>query len=599
MGCLNYGTFHLHYTYDLLGDLASTLNYAESSKTYTYNYDTAARLVSMQSTYNDANHPGTLLTVNQYNPLGQVQQATLGNGVVRNLQYDSRGRVTSLTDGSIYSFTLGYTSNSNILSANDLLNGNWTYSYDDFNRLWTSNKGSGQQTFDYDYDRFGNRWQQNVTAGTGPNPSYTFDANNRISGSGVVYDAAGNITNDGLGHTYTYDAENRLLTVAGAASANYVYDSIGQRVRQMIGSSSRDYVFDQAGRVITQMSPGWARSELYASWLHVATYTNNTTYFDHRDWLGTKRALSNVSGSRVETCTSLPFGDAQVCTGTDWSPLHFTGQDWDSESSLTHFLFRQLSTTEGRWTTPDPAGITAVSPANPQTWNRYAYVMNDPLGNLDPLGLSVTCDKDGNCHVVVWAPAPDPFSHREGSLENHETPRCANDMQWPCRVRLHLKLPLVLSANNGTWQTIKNIARKVGNYIPTVCGGGVFNYGGLRVSGDVASVSVSQIRMADTRSGYSEAPFADISFGEGLTGGYGQAVFSSGGNEHFFFGGVGGDVGVTKASVSVFGSHVSGSSIFQNSVGLNGDAGFLAFAGGVGVYANADSVTSCIDHGGW
>jgi hypothetical protein len=62
---------------------------------------------------------------------------------------------------------------------------------------------------------YGNRWQQNVTTGTGPNPSYTFDGNNRISGSGVVYDAAGNITNDGLGHTYTYDAEHRLLTVAG------------------------------------------------------------------------------------------------------------------------------------------------------------------------------------------------------------------------------------------------------------------------------------------------------------------------------------------------------------------------------------------------
>ena len=48
---LNCGTstFHLHYTYDLLGDLAATLNYAESSKTYTYIYDTAARLTSMVS----------------------------------------------------------------------------------------------------------------------------------------------------------------------------------------------------------------------------------------------------------------------------------------------------------------------------------------------------------------------------------------------------------------------------------------------------------------------------------------------------------------------------------------------------------------------
>ena len=119
----------------------------------------------------------------------------------------------------------------------------------------------------------------------------------------------------------------------------------------------------------------------------MATYTNNTTYFDHRDWLGTVRARSGVSGASVETCTSLPFGDAQTCTGTDWSPLHFTGQDWDSESNLTHFMFRQLSTTEGRWITPDPAGMGAVSPGDPQTWNRYAYVGNNPLNVTDPMGL--------------------------------------------------------------------------------------------------------------------------------------------------------------------------------------------------------------------
>ena len=359
----------------------------QSSVSVAIDRDTAARLTSMVSSYNDANHPGTLLTVNRYNPLGEIQQATLGNGIVRTLQYDKRGRVTSLSDGSLYSFTLGYQPDSGVHTANDSLNGNWTYAYNGFNRL--SQASQTGQAFNYKYDRFGNRWQQNVTTGSGPNPSYTFDANNHITSSGIVYDAAGNITNDGLGHTYTYDAEHRLLTVAGPSSASYTYDSIGQRVRQTVGSSSKDYVFDQAGRVITQMSPGWARSELYAGGLHVATYTNNTTYFDHSDWLGTVRARSSVSGASVETCTSLPFGDAQTCTGTDWSPLHFTGQDWDSESSLTHFLFRQLSTTQGRWITPDPAGMSAVSPGDPQTWNRYAYVGNMPLNAVDPMGLQI------------------------------------------------------------------------------------------------------------------------------------------------------------------------------------------------------------------
>src|SRR5207245_2636980 len=138
--------YPVNYTYDLLGDLIST-NDANEGKTYTYTYDTAARLTKMQSSWNDANHPGTLLTVNTYNPLSQVQQATLGNGIVRNLHYDNRARMTSLSDGSVYSFTLGYAANSSILTGNDSLNGNWTYTYDDFSRIATSSRSG--QAFNY------------------------------------------------------------------------------------------------------------------------------------------------------------------------------------------------------------------------------------------------------------------------------------------------------------------------------------------------------------------------------------------------------------------------------------------------------------------
>ncbi len=42
---------------------------------------------------------------------------------------------------------------------------------------------------------------------------------------------------------------------------------------------------------------------------------------------------------------------------------------------------------QGRWVSPDPAGLGAVDLANPQSLNRYVYVMNDPLDNVDPSGL--------------------------------------------------------------------------------------------------------------------------------------------------------------------------------------------------------------------
>jgi len=389
-----HGSYAVNYTYDLLGDLTSLYNGFEGV-TYTNTYDTAARLTKLQSTFSDANHPGTLLTVNQYNPLSELQQATLGNGIARNLQFDKRGRITSLTDGSVYSFALGFAPDSNILTGNDPVNGNWTYAYDDFSRLSTSSKTG--QAFNYKYDRFGNRWQQNATVGGGPQPQYMFDANNHIVGNS--YDAAGNMTNDGTA-SYQYDPEHRLISVSplSGAAASYTYDASGRRVQSTVGTSTVDYLYDQAGRAITQLSSaGWVWSELYAGGQHIATYSAGTTTFDHSDWLGTVRAHSSVSGASAETCTSLPFGDAQTCTSPDWSLLHFTGQVRDSESNLDHFMFRQYSSTQGRWMMPDPAGMAAVDPSNPQSWNRYAYVRNGPIALTDPTGLDNSSSGFASC----------------------------------------------------------------------------------------------------------------------------------------------------------------------------------------------------------
>ncbi len=94
----------------------------------------------------------------------------------------------------------------------------------------------------------------------------------------------------------------------------------------------------------------------------------------------------------TKPCSSFAFGDGLNCPGSDVSHLHFTGQYWEEdnagESNLTRTANRLLSTTQGRWLTPDPAGMAAVDVTNPQTWNRYAYVTNNPLSLTDPTGLA-------------------------------------------------------------------------------------------------------------------------------------------------------------------------------------------------------------------
>jgi RHS repeat-associated protein len=56
---------------------------------------------------------------------------------------------------------------------------------------------------------------------------------------------------------------------------------------------------------------------------------------------------------------------------------------------------REYHPTQGRWITPAPSGLAAVDMTNPQTWNRYAYVNNNPLSYIDPTGLDlVSCDPE-------------------------------------------------------------------------------------------------------------------------------------------------------------------------------------------------------------
>ena len=68
----------------------------------------------------------------------------------------------------------------------------------------------------------------------------------------------------------------------------------------------------------------------------------------------------------------------------------FTGKERDSESGNDYFGARYFASSMGRMLSPDPLG---GSLANPQSLNKYAYALNNPLTNIDPTGL-YTCRDD-------------------------------------------------------------------------------------------------------------------------------------------------------------------------------------------------------------
>jgi YD repeat-containing protein len=172
---------------------------------------------------------------------------------------------------TLYSFNItSFAPNSDILASSDSVNGNWTYSYDAFNRLVGSNQNSGAAV----YDRFGNRWQQNgpqtfLATFTGNNQGNPQN-NNRMDG--YSYDTAGNMTSDGT-HTYTYDAENRMIQVDGGSTATYSYDVDGHRVEKVSATGNYSdpagtyfFLYDQSGRFVLELGSGYTlvRGHIYA-----------------------------------------------------------------------------------------------------------------------------------------------------------------------------------------------------------------------------------------------------------------------------------------------------------------------------------------------
>ena len=122
--------------------------------------------------------------------------------------YSVTGALTWNTNGSLYS--LGITDTNN--SAN---NQTCTYQRDDLARLSSVNCGSGNWGQGFTYDPLGNIGKSQLSGHTGQVFSVSYaTTTNRITTTGYVYDANGNLTSDGT-HNYTWDAEGKLASLDG------------------------------------------------------------------------------------------------------------------------------------------------------------------------------------------------------------------------------------------------------------------------------------------------------------------------------------------------------------------------------------------------
>ena len=342
-------------------------------------------------------------TDTSYNPAGEPNQVvfssgdseqfgwSIATGVLQTWQSNvgaqsQSGHVTDHLNGTVAQLQItdtAYPSN----------NQTCTYGYDDLARLSNVNCGASIWQQNFGYDRYGNITKSVPHGSQGATFAATYNtANNRVSNLGFSYDANGNVLNDNAYNSFEYDAEGRQINV-NTFTTNF--DAFNHAVVIQNPNAYYYVVYAPDGYKMAIMN-GNTVVKYFAPLVAgvQAVYTANSpariAYWRHSDWQGSSRIASTPARHVYYDGSYAPFGENYNETGNDRS---FTGQTQDTSSGIYDFLNRQQSSNQGRWFVPDPSGLAAVDTSNPQSWNRYVYGGNNPISNVDPLGLYL--DDDG------------------------------------------------------------------------------------------------------------------------------------------------------------------------------------------------------------
>ncbi len=189
----------------------------------------------------------------------------------------------------------------------------------------------------------------------------------------------------GLGVTLNWTIENQLASYYdGSTTTSFVYDGEGRKGKKTVGNTTTIYVnkyYEKTGSTVT--------TSYYLGDRLVAQREGTTLRYIHQDDL-TGTALTTASNdSSTGSIRYHPYGSTR--SGSVPTDRKFTGQRLDS-TGLYYYGARYYDPVVGRFISPD----TVVQDfANPQTLNRYSYVLNNPLRYVDPTGRAV----EGYTHI--------------------------------------------------------------------------------------------------------------------------------------------------------------------------------------------------------
>jgi RHS repeat-associated protein len=400
------GSFTLSYGYNLAGQLNSFTNPWNAQ--VGYGHDKIGRAASVSG----SGYAGVTSYVNSmaYRAFGP-KQISYSNGRTLTMQYDNRMRLTDWSTPSVLRMQYNYSweHDGRVGFARNLDDETLDryYGYDHVGRITVSRSGNearlaineqvpliqnGPYSHGYQYDQWGNVTFREGWGGDNPSYTATYTNNKR---NGLTYDAAGNVTNDG-GQNFTYDGTGQAATASysGYLLQQY-YDGDRLRVKKSDNGPVTYYLRSSAldGQVVAEIdgSGTWVRGYVYLG-SQVLAVQQGGVYWVHQDPVVKSKRVTNSSGTVVSAIELDPWGGNTSRTSNGSFQMHwFNNYERDNNAS-DEAMFRRYNRWWSRFDQPDPYD-GSYDLKDPQSFNRFAYVKNDPVNFIDPTGLlPATCN---------------------------------------------------------------------------------------------------------------------------------------------------------------------------------------------------------------
>lgn len=406
-----------------------------------YSWDASGKKTTMESDF--------ISYAYLYNNSDRIQKVTNSKGEQFGFAFDFANRLTSMSRPNSLSTNYSFDANSFLTQINHKISGtaisSFGYQRDQVNNRTSMTTLHGVHSYQYDnegqlvsathpeagaayalesfaFDDLGNRTSDNQG-------SFSYDLKkHRLEEDWkylYAYDLSGNLISKqekGFGKVwnYSYSSENQL-TVAEYSDNNVVsrrvemtYDALGRRVQKKVIENSttkiRKFVYD-GNEIIAELS---GNNSVLVKYTHSGQRMDDVlamdvtsagvsegfapaagTFYFLKDGLGSIVDIANSAGTIVQHYSYSSFGKLLKIEngGVDntanpaiKSPFTYTNREYDPElGGLYYYRARWYDSHSGRFLQEDPDTGSLGGPGSFNT--KYAYVGNNPMNYIDPLGL--------------------------------------------------------------------------------------------------------------------------------------------------------------------------------------------------------------------